>query len=103
MNINRDNYYNNTYAVFKGCKRPRRKPDYVSRNMDGEISSEYWYGSKGDYVIRCSKHWSSPNNCFLSKPLFRCGRIASCYWELRTSHSNRGCGKAYFRSFKGRG
>ena len=51
------NFYENTTAVFKGCKIPKREPDYISYNrFSGEVSSRYWYTKSG--VIRASDHWS---------------------------------------------
>lgn len=32
MKINLDNYHSNTFAIFKGCKKPNRQPDYISEN-----------------------------------------------------------------------
>lgn len=101
-NISKDNFFTETFAVFKGCKKPHRKPDYISKDRFGDISSIYWYNEKKGYVIRYSQHWSKSNNCNFAKSLFACGRIASCYWELRTVCSCNGCGKAYFSTFKGR-
>lgn len=55
--ITQDNFFESTKAIFKGCKRPSRKPDYVSRDRWGYVSSEYWYFEDG--VIRASDHWST--------------------------------------------
>lgn len=64
---NKDNFMWNTAAVFqKQPKRPRRKPDYVSKTRDGKVSSEYWYTEEG--VIRGSSHWGID--------------IASCDWGI---------------------
>ena len=64
---NQDNYYYETIANFTTRKsRPSRKPDFVSRTRDGDISSEYWYTEDG--VIRGSKHWGEG--------------VASCDWFL---------------------
>ena len=54
-------FFIGTIAVFKGCKTPKRKPNYISYNRFGIVSSSYYYGSdkKGDYVIRVSDHWSA--------------------------------------------
>lgn len=54
--MNKNNFFIQSKANWKGCARPARKPDYISRNRFGEISSEYWYSERG--VIRCSNHWS---------------------------------------------
>lgn len=54
MKITHDNFHLGTEATFKACKKPKRKPDYVSKS-----GSAYWYGgdSIGQYVIRESGHW----------------------------------------------
>jgi len=54
-----DNYFNNSYGIFKGCKAPNRTPDFVSPS-----GSKYWYGSdkNGAFVIRKSNHWSKLGN-----------------------------------------
>lgn len=43
-----------TVRVFKPCKKPHRKPDFVSWQ-----GSCYWYGEnkRGKYMIRASNHW----------------------------------------------
>lgn len=63
-------FYMRTRGIFKACKTPNRKPDYVSKYAGGrKVSSNYWYGKdvKGYYVIRASNHW---------------GDVASCNWEI---------------------
>jgi len=109
VEMNKDNFYLCSKARFKGCKRPKRKPDFTSYNRRGIVSSEYWYGEdkKGEYVIRSSDHWSNSND----KVIFSCEKIASCYWWLVTngksflpaSESGSGSvffsGKAYFTAF----
>jgi hypothetical protein len=105
MKINKNNFYLNTFAVFKGCKTPKREPDYISYNKrySDVISSRYWYGNdkKGSYVIRESDHWVAPEP-------EGCARIASCIWKINTTIKNSGShfflsGKCYFVKFKGRG
>lgn len=103
--LTKSNYYLCSRVTFKGCKKPKRKPDYVSAS-----GSTYWYGSDkhGDYVIRESDHWSNlwkkeyPEDRLDN---FGCGRVANCYWSLKTSKNTIGfgeyiCGKAYFKNFK---
>ena len=65
---NKDNFMWNTVAEFTERKtRPRRKPDFVSRNKrTGKVSSEYWYTKDG--VIRGSDHWGPG--------------VSSCDWSL---------------------
>ena len=95
-------FYNKTFAFFKGCKRPKRKPDYVSVNQYGGVSSEYWYTDKG--VIRCSNHWSntiSPNEL----KAFTCGKVASCIWVLKNQSPSKGysstlCGFCRWEDFR---
>lgn len=65
---NEDNFFWNTIGTFEETKRPKRKPDFVSKNRDGKISSEYWYTENG--VIRGSDHWGMS--------------VASCDWPLKT-------------------
>ena len=71
--INIENYFLNTYGVFKICKKPKRKPDYVSDE------SRYYYLKNGN-IIRESNHWS--NYIFNDYKEEGCKNIASCFWEL---------------------
>lgn len=64
---NKDNFYYNTIAEFNPVsRRPKNKPDFVSRNRDGKVSSEYWYTEDG--VIRGSDHWGAD--------------VSSCDWYI---------------------
>ena len=77
-----DNFYIKTYACYKGCKTPKRQPDFTS-----DSGSKYWYGQNknGDYVIRRSNHW---------------GRFLTVHWKLKTNY--RGIaksGKCYLKDF----
>jgi hypothetical protein len=92
--MNKDNFHIRSFAIFKGCKKPKRKADYISHNKQGEVSSLYWYGTdkRGDYVIRDSDHWANIN----------CKHIAKCVWFLYY-HKQTSAGKCYFSKFKGRG
>lgn len=83
-----DNFFLNSFGFFKGCKRPKRKPDYVSFDREGRISSEYWYSEKG--VIRCSNHWSSIYSKSVGIKAYTCGNIASCYWILVNKSPKQG-------------
>ena len=75
-----DNFYINTYAVFKDLKRrPNRAPDFISYTRDGKKSSEYWYTKDG--VIRGSTHWGRD--------------IASCDWLLESGKSGKHMYKTY--------
>ena len=105
MKYNRNNFSLCTRARFKGCKRPRRPPDYISyTEIDGErfVSSEYWYTE--DYVIRCSDHWSYIYG--LEEPTaIECRKVGSCYWTLRDyKKGNREkshlCGKCRWKNFR---
>lgn len=101
-NIN--NTFSQTFGVFKECKTPKRKPDYISYTKDGKKSSSYWYGtdSKGDYIIRQSNHWSSN---LTSKVLTKgCGFIRSTYWILKSFKGRTkpasNTGKIHLSNFK---
>ena len=90
----KDNYYFDTMAEFDPMKsRPRRQPDYVSRDRNGKVSSEYWYTEDG--VIRGSDHWGEG--------------VASCDWSLKgvtsgsrpleIEHTGKKYGKAKWEDF----
>lgn len=88
MIFNKDNFYSSTKAIFRGAKRPKRNPDYVSvSSYSGKISSEYWYTPRG--VYRCSDHWSV---IAAKKPLegFECGRVSTCLWTLKNTSPKKG-------------
>jgi len=95
--ITYDNYYSNTFAIFKACKKPKREPNYISSS-----DSVYWYGEnkRGKYVIRCSDHWTRENHGKRD-----CRRIASCQWEIigKDLHSYSSfsfmTGKCYLSTF----
>jgi len=108
--ITKENFFMNTFALYKICKRPKRKPDYISynKNYGGMVSSEYWYGSdkNGDFVIRSSNHWvlRKDNQKSLDAD---CNMISSCNWQiilpLQSKYDNDKrtiVGKAYFSKFK---
>jgi hypothetical protein len=110
--ITTKNFFLSTFALFKACKTPKRKADYVSRSSaywGGGISSAYWYGSdnKGSYVIRKSNHWVKHRNDKLEITGADCNMIASCNWQIKKSkNSNYGnkettlTGKCYLSKFK---
>jgi hypothetical protein len=78
---NKDNFYINTIGEFEDIdKRPKREPDYVSRDRDGNVSSEYWYSEDG--VIRGSNHWGK--------------EVASCDWFLKSMSDNYSRGLAKY-------
>lgn len=83
-----------TRGCFKGCKRPKRNPDYSSPS-----GSKYWYGedSKGKYMIRRSDHWSYINGYAIYP--FECGSIKKSFWGLKTSKPTY-CGKIYLNKIK---
>ncbi|MEK7227934.1 MAG: hypothetical protein AAB681_01095 [Patescibacteria group bacterium] len=103
-----ENFHHGTFAVFKACKRPKRKPDFVSItnfHFKEKISSEYWYGkdSFGEYVIRCSDHWAHRN--YINET----GNISNCVWDIniprKTKHNKYFkvvLGKCYLVNFKKR-
>lgn len=102
-----ENFFLNTEAVFKGCKTPKRKPDYISYNRyTSEESSRYWYGEdkKGKYVIRESNHWVSRRD-FERKSLEECSSIATCKWDIKNIKNTSYelvSGKCYLSNFKKR-
>lgn len=109
LQITYDNFFIGTSAVFKGCKTPKREPDYVSwkRNQEDEISSLYWYGEdkRGKYVIRWSDHWSYA--VWNGEYREGCEWVASCRWKLKTSQKSYPfcdiggeAGKCYLTKFK---
>lgn len=100
--ITKHNYFISSQGIFKGCKRPKRKPDFISYSKyDGRISSEYWYGEdkNGSYVIRCSNHWSTLKDFGKEKRQIDVESISSCWWDLKTtSKKNIKTGKCYFKA-----
>ena len=57
-------FHENSYGLWKILPKsewPQGEPDYVSRNREGGVSSQYWYGEDegGEYIIRKSDHWSA--------------------------------------------
>ena len=103
--ITLNNYFNNTKGIFKGCKIPKRKPDYKSKNRDGRISSMYWYGkdSVGEYVIRYSNHWVKKYEMNTGHRYGSdCKFIASCFWSIKSNDykGSLACGKIYLKDFK---
>jgi hypothetical protein len=100
MNITFGNYMTNTEAVFKGCKIPKRAPDFISKS-----GSIYWQqeNTKGKYVIRLSNHWVNMKKLGSNKVWKDCNSIASCKWHLKTNKMQSGCkmsGKCYLSDFK---
>src|SRR5574343_540758 len=109
-------FHLSTSVVFKACKLPKnkngeftiagKKPDYISKNRDGEPSSYYWYGedSKGKYVIRYSNHWAKIKNVHCNKNYtIACTMVGSCNWRIllgRDTTSYWIAGKAYLTKFK---
>ena len=63
---NKDTFFYETNATFEKAEKPNREPDYVSKDYNGNISSQYWYTDDG--VYRRSNHWGSG--------------VASCNWYL---------------------
>ena len=127
--MNSNNFFIQSKANWKGCARPARKPDYISRNKFGEISSEYWYSEKG--VIRCSQHWShvyssvpqrwtehtadiehSSSSCrikrryyiyeleYIETELVECVRVSNCYWTLKINREDQNCGFCPWTNFR---
>jgi hypothetical protein len=57
--ITKDNYYLNTFAVFKACKRPKRKPDFISYSKDVKML-KITIDSIREYIDRTEGAY---NNC----------------------------------------
>jgi len=98
----KNTFYIATKAVFRGCKRPQRKPDYRSIDRNGWVSSEYWYTPRG--VIRCSNHWSKIDS-YKDLLAFKCGKVATCHWVLINCSHKKGytstpCGFCPWDEFK---
>lgn len=86
--IDETNFFLNTRGKFRLVKgSPNREPDYISYDRWGDVSSKYWYTSKG--VYRESSHWSRLHN--IEKPYYYyigdvgcCYRVATCYWTIHS-------------------
>jgi len=109
LHLTYKSFFLSTFAIFKECNTPKRKPDYVSRDKKGRISSEYWYGSnkQGEYVIRRSNHWSSYIDNKNTTTIQGCGTIGKtdCFWSIKFPITQYEEGKyytakAYFKTFK---
>ena len=108
MQVTIHNFFSKTFGLFKGCKRPKRNPDYISysKKYPDLISSEYWYGvdKNGKYVIRFSDHWVRYKNIKNDLWEYGCKMIASCNWQLKANFnklSNKNnCGKIYLNKMK---
>lgn len=92
----------NTKAVFKGCKTPKRKPDYIS-----ESGSKYWlrWSLKGRYVIRLSNHWVKLKITGDMAKVTKRTKVASCKWHIETTlpiSNGAVAGKCYLKYFKWR-
>lgn len=90
------NFFLKTKATFKGCKRPKRAPDYISYDSWGNESSRYWYTNTG--VIRCSNHWSSIHMP-VKKFLIECGKVSTCHWVLKSTVYTD-CGSCRWDAFR---
>lgn len=71
MDISVDNFYIASQGLFKACDKPNKKPDYISYDRKGRISSIYYYTK--DSLIRVSNHW---------------GKVAKCKWTLDSMNRN---------------
>lgn len=101
-----NNFFIDTYAIFKCCNTPSREPDYVSVNKKGYTQSDsaYWYTKEG--VYRESNHWSEMYvgdyryECLGDK--IDCGNIASCWWVLECNENNKynNCGFCPWEDFQ---
>lgn len=77
-----NNFFNNTKVIFKGCKTPKREPDFISNT-----GSKYWYGNdkNGGYVIREADHWVTHKAFNKEKKHKQCTSISSCIWSIKTN------------------
>uniref|UniRef100_A0A7S1V4Z1 Uncharacterized protein n=1 Tax=Grammatophora oceanica TaxID=210454 RepID=A0A7S1V4Z1_9STRA len=84
------NFWSKTEANFTICEKPERPHDFKSKGSRG---SSYWHC--GDYVIRCSNHWSGQHGI---------GAIQDCYWTLDSRHAKREfvTGRCYYKDFSTR-
>lgn len=85
---------------------PARKPDYISYDKYGDISSMYWYYKR--WVIRWSTHWSAvfaKKTNAVALPL-ECGNVSSCFWTLKVPREDTletaMCGKCNWNNFSER-
>lgn len=62
----KNNFFESTVANWERVEKPKREPDYISRDSKGKISSKYWYTDEG--VYRESNHWGK--------------NVATCDWFL---------------------
>ena len=101
MMINFHNFFISTEAVYKGCKTPKRTPDFISNS-----GSKYWMqeNKRGKYVIRQSNHWVNKKRIGCNKVIYQCLRIASCQWHIKTKQeifkTKLLTGKCYLKDFK---
>lgn len=103
--ITLDNFYIATTGVWKGCKKPKRVPNYTSTDNNGEVSSQYWYGKnkKGTYIIRNSDHWVNRKPIESNNIVKECKSIASCMWYFKGFFKKPrewSCGKIYLSDLK---
>ena len=84
------NFFTGTEALFKGCKKPKRTPDYISYYVDSwtgekKISSSYWYGEnkRGKYVIRESDHWVKMKKLSSNNQIKNIKNVATCLWHFK--------------------
>ena len=98
MKYDQNNFFEDTVAYFKGCKRPRRQPDYVSYNRRGQISSCYWYTPRG--VIRASNHWSTLfiKELTEEKEIFVKSEKPARRWQVNGHYEKVTIQKQYYRN-----
>lgn len=85
--INFENFYIETYGVWKICSEPNRAPDFKSTKPNS--ASKYW--DCGDYVVRKSNHW---------------GVVGSCFWRVDGAKKKQAlnfaqpiCAMIYYKDF----
>ena len=83
MKYNKDNYFIESYGIFKQIKSaPKREPDFISNT-----GSKYWYFD--NKIIRESDHWSGFFEGHSKNPYGGCIRVSTCKWYLRLASINK--------------
>lgn len=109
-NINKENFFKNTFGVFTKKKHPERQPDYISykkiriyqesmpyeglvefkgntfKSLGGDYQSEDYVLIDSDVIS--SKYWYTYDGVYRLSNHW--GNVASCYWV----------GKKYFKKYQ---
>lgn len=99
--ITKENYFNSTFGEWVPTQKPKREPDYVSYNKWGQVSSKYWYTSKG--VYRESDHWSQitdhEGDLVYATEIIICKYIRSCFWAIRDFNPKKHWGETVLTAY----